>query len=344
MTARSGPSHTPLPSPRGPLSRAVLDALHTGRPVDDVHAPEPCDAEAGDRALALWVLHELHHRGFDGVDPDAEWRPDLLAVRLRLEEHLERTWRARVADAGALEGQVPGTDPADDLASSFFAFCDLDDGSPSLARWVQREATEEKVLALLRQRSIYHVKEQDPAMWAVPRVDDEVKAHLVALASDEYGNGDPHDLHAQLWARGVTACGLDAGFAAYVDEALPEVLEQNALMTMLGLRRRLVPAALGHLAAFEVTSAVPSRRMVRGLQRLGMPEPMVAYYREHMEADAVHEQLAVRLLLGAHLAAHPEDRAEVFFGAACCLLAEGRTARAVLAHLGAGAPRAEAVA
>ncbi|MEC7289091.1 MAG: iron-containing redox enzyme family protein, partial [Pseudomonadota bacterium] len=43
------------------------------------------------------------------------------------------------------------------------------------------------------------------------------KAHLVAIAADEYGNGHPDHLHAELWRRGMAACGLDTGYAASSD-------------------------------------------------------------------------------------------------------------------------------
>ena len=85
-----------------------------------------------------------------------------------------------------------------------------------------------------------------------------------------------------------------------------EVLEQNNALTMFGLHRRLRGAALGHLAAFEATSSLPSRRMAEGLRRLGFPEEMAAYYDEHVEADAVHEQLAVRTIAGGLLDEEPD--------------------------------------
>ena len=39
-----------------------------------------------------------------------------------------------------------------------------------------------------------------------------------------------------------------------------EILEQNNALSMFGLQRRLRGAAVGHLAAFEATSSLPSRR------------------------------------------------------------------------------------
>lgn len=319
-----------LPTPRGSLSEAVVEALRGRGVVRCVEADSH-----GDEALALWVLYELHHRGFQGIDDALEWDPALLVLRSRLEHDLEERWRAET------RWLVDRFTEDDGFEDGFFALCEEDTGGPSIASFVQREADADQVLAVLRQRSIYHVREQDAAMWTLPRLDDETKAHLVTIAFDEYGDGDPDRLHAELWRRGMAACGLDTGYAAYVDEALPAVLEQNNLMAMLGLHRRLVPAALGHLAAFEVTSAVPSRRVVRGLERLGMPEPLADYYREHMVADAIHEQVAVRMMLGGLVRRSPEVVPEVVFGASVCLLAEQATATAILEHLGALAPSSE---
>lgn len=313
-----------LPAPRGPLSDVLVRTLR-GDAV--AHGVDP--GSHADEALSLWMLHELHHRGFQDVADDLEWDPALIALRGGLESRLEARWRER---AHPLVSQARARLEEDgDLSATFFALCEADTGGESLARFVQREADADQVRDVLVQRTMYHVREQDPTMWALPRLEDETKAHLVAIAADEYGNGRPDALHAELWRRGMESLGLDSGYAAYVDQALPEVLEQNNLMTLLGLHRRLVPAALGHLAAFEVTSAVPSRRMVRGMERLGMPDEVTDYYREHMVADAVHEQVAVRKMLGSHVAAHPHSIEDVLWGGAVCLLAEQETATAVLA-------------
>ena len=335
------------PTPRGVLGEWV-ELVLAGHPHAPA-APAPCDHD--DEQLALWVLYELHYRGFEDTDPDADWWPGLVAVRRDLEARLERRWRTRVARAdlpgfpsfpghsghsehSGHSGPVAEGDlaPDTDVAEAFFALCDFDAGE-SVARFVQREATRGQVEQILRQRSIYHVKEQDAAMWALPRLDDDTKAHLMCIAADEYGNGRPEALHARMWAQGMAACGLDDAYGAYIDEALAEVVEQNNLASMFGLNRRLIPAALGHLAAFEVTSAVPSRRLARGLERLGMPEAILAYFHEHMVADSVHEQVAVRRMLGSYLASHPDDRGDVFWGAAVCLLAEGAAATALLGHV-----------
>ena len=58
------------------------------------------------------------------------------------------------------------------------------------------------------------------------------------------------------------------------------------------LTGRWLPALLGHLAVFEMTSTEPSRRYAAGIRRLGGDDLAARYFDEHVEADAVHEQIA----------------------------------------------------
>jgi len=316
---------TALPKPRGPLSTWVTNAL---RAVPDEEVPrsdlEPESPD--DAAVALWMLHELSYGGLDDVDDRAEWEPELIRARLRLEHDLEAQLRDR----------WPGPPEGADLGADFFDWVADHDGS-SLARLVQTDATKEQVLDLLRVRSVYHLKEADPTTWVIPRLPVAAKAALVELQYDEYGVGDPARLHAQLFARGMEASGLRPEAGAYVDEAPLEILEQNNVLSMFGLQRRLRGAAVGHLAAFEATSSVPSRRIAQGLERLGFPEEMIGYYREHVEADAVHEQVALRDICVALVDDEPQLEADVWFGAWACLDLEDRTAHRMLDAWGVSA-------
>jgi hypothetical protein len=315
---------TDLPKPRGPLSVAVLAALRDlpAAPVPRIEVPAE---SADDAALTLWVLHELSYGGFDGVDDGAESEPELVRVRGRLERRLE----------GELRARWPGV-PDVELASGFFDWVAAHD-SPSIAQHVQTRANRDQVLDLMRVRSVYHLKEADPTSWVIPRLPVAAKAALVELQYDEYGAGDPARLHAHLFALGMSASGLRPEYGAYVDEAPLEVLEQNNAVSMFGLQRRLRGAAVGHLAAFEATSSMPSRRMAQGLERLGFPDELVRYYTEHVVADAVHEQVALRDVCVALVGEEPLLEPDVWFGAWACLDLEDRTARRMLEAWGAEA-------
>ncbi|PZF81164.1 iron-containing redox enzyme family protein [Jiangella anatolica] len=307
-----------IPKARGELSEALAAVLHDGA---TTALPADVDAtDETDRQLSLWTLYELSYRGFDDVDDELEWQPELLTLRRTLERRFEAELREAFAPP----------EPAEPFADALFALIEGFDGA-SVASFVQRDATAEQTLELLRYRTIYHLKEADPTAWVVPRLTTGPKAALMELQYDEYGCGDPNRLHSHLFVRGLEATGLRSEYGAYIDDVPVEVLAQNNAMSLFGLHRRLRGAALGHLAAFEATSSLPSRRMAQGLERLGLPAEMIAYYEEHVEADAVHEQLAVRTICGALVSDEPAQAGEVAFGALACLGLEDRFARRMLA-------------
>jgi hypothetical protein len=314
-----------IPKPRGALSADLFEAMRTGEP-DAVVGLVPEHDE--DAQIALWALYELHHRGFDDLADladdladDLEWHPALLGLRRRLERDLE----------ARLRGRYVAEIPDGPFEEAFFELVARHDGV-STAAYVHRHADAEQVRELLRRRSVYHLKEADPTAWVVPRLPVATKAALMELQDDEYGCGDPNRLHAHLFAVGMEDSGLRADYGAYVDDVGVEVLEQNNAMSLFGLHRRLRGAALGHLAAFEATSSLPSRRMAQGLARLGFPETLVDYYEEHVAADAVHEQLAVRAICGSLVRQEPALVDDVYFGAFTCLDLEDRFARPLLAE------------
>ncbi|WP_243697156.1 iron-containing redox enzyme family protein [Aeromicrobium phragmitis] len=306
-----------LPAARGRLSEELFAALAANDAVSERSIPRPDSPD--DEQIALWALYELHYRGFDEVDADREWDPDLLRLRRDLERSFEerlRTWVSIPEAAG----------PVSEVIEKLIAV----DDAPSIARFVQRRATGDQVRTVLQHRSIYHLKESDPVSWIVPRLEAGPKAALAGLQFDEYGSGQPSRLHHRLFADGLRAAELDDTYGRYIDEAPVEILELNNAMSLFGLHRRWRGAGLGHLAVFEATSSLPSRQMAQGLRRLGFPEPVAHYYDEHVEADAVHEQLALRLICDVLVEEEPDQRDSVLFGAATCLELEARYARKIL--------------
>ena len=86
-----------LPLERGPISRHIIDALR--RPDDEVRpvaVPTTGVLHDEDGQLALWILYELHYRGFDDVSDDREWDPGLIGLRGVLERGFERELRDAV--------------------------------------------------------------------------------------------------------------------------------------------------------------------------------------------------------------------------------------------------------
>ena len=315
-----------LPRARGPLSALVNERLRGSSEAvsrAEVDVVEVVDVLSDDDfQLALWVLYELHYRGFEGVDPGLEWAPDLLAVRGALQERFEAALREVTG--------APSLDEGEDFVDRLLEVIEDADG-PSMSSYVHKEATVEQVREFLVQRSIYHLKESDPHSWAVPRLPDPVKAALVELQYDEYGAGRPQQVHATLYARGLAAMDLDAAYGAHLERVPGYTLAENNAMSLLGLHRRLRGAAMGHLAAFETTSSLPCRRYAMGLRRLELPEEIAHYFDEHIEADALHEQMAVRHICQRLVELEPELVDDVLFGAAVCVRMEALTSGAMLA-------------
>ena len=317
---------TTLPGERGAVSAHVLRMLRGDR-------PGPLPEVAGDVLvdedvqLALWCLFELHHRGFDDVDPDLEWDPEVIRVRRVLEAaHL-----AAVRDL--TRERLEQVDARDDLVDQIDTLLAVDDG-PSLAEHLRRHADADQFRDFLRQRSIYHLKESDPHAFVVPRLDGTPKVALAELQYDEFGAGRPAALHSTLFADALAACGLDPTYGAYIDEARATTLAVNTTMSIFGVNRRWRGAAMGHLAAFESTSSLPCRWITAGARRLGLPEEVATYYEEHIEADAVHEQLAVRSICAPLVAAEPDLHDDVLLGVAACLELDALAARDQLAQWG----------
>jgi hypothetical protein len=310
-----------LPRPRGPFSEQVFAAMVTPDP-----AVVPYDASTDvladeDVQVALWALYELSYRGFDDVDPAHEWSPALLTTRGQVEAHFEQAIRELTDPAvdRALDGDEAGRVPAQ-LAAV------IDDaGDAGLARFMQREATEEQYREFLVHRSIYHLKESDPHAFAIPRLDGAPKVALAELQYDEFGGGRPDRLHSTLFARALEGAGLDPAYGVYVDVVAAPTLAVNNAMSLFALHRRLRGALMGHLAAFESTSSLPCRRYAGGAERLGFDERVTAYFDEHVEADAVHEQLACRSICQRLVEQHPELHRDVLMGAAACVQLEARS-------------------
>ncbi|MFJ6378427.1 iron-containing redox enzyme family protein [Kitasatospora sp. NPDC092039] len=315
------------PAPRGPLSAAVLDLVTAGPPPGPARGPVPGgpfpDPWGEDHQLALHLCYELHDRGLPGVHPGWEWDPVLLTLRRGLEDAFLAAVRAGTEPVPPLPELLERllTEPSDGSGPSHFL----------LAEGERRHAQE-----YLVHRSVYHLKEADPQLWVLPRIHGPAQAVLMAVAYDEYGAGRPDRAHCLLYARMMAAFGLDPGYGHYRDLVPAPMLAVVNLMTLFGLHRALRGAAVGQFAAIEITSSPGSARLARALERLGGGADGTLFYREHVEADAVHEQLVRRGVIEELLAAEPELAPDIAFGIAAATLVGDRFAEHLLTSWRAG--------
>ena len=276
-----------------------------------------------DLQLTLYLLYELHYRGLAGVDERWEWHPDLVATAAALECGMEAALR-RLAEP-ALPAASPGPKEVPALLSRLVA----DDAAPSLSSYLSHRGTRDQYAEFLMHRSIYHLREADPHSWVIPRLSGPPKCALVEIQSDEYGGGRPDWMHAGLFAASMRGLGLVDDYGHFASAVPAVTLAWANTMTMFGLHRRLRGAAVGHLAALEMTSSLPNRRYGNWLRRLGFGPEVTRFFDEHIEADAVHEQIAAHDLAGALAVREPDLVEDILFGAAAALAADGMVA----AHL-----------
>ncbi|MDQ3306459.1 MAG: iron-containing redox enzyme family protein [Actinomycetota bacterium] len=336
-SATEGP---PLAPPRGPLSAAVRAVLAAEREVEtlaELATPDVAgqvDPYGEDLQLALYLCYELHYRGFAGVDPELEWAPELLALR----RAMERPFLA------ALRADVAGGDDVDAELSPLLVE-PVDGWGPSYHLAERGEAGQ--VAEYVAHRSLYHLKEADPQAWIIPRLEGQAKSSMVTVAHDEYGAGRGERLHARLFADMMVELGLDAGYGAYLHVAPAATLATVNLMSLFGLHRSLRGALIGQFASVEITSSPGSRRVARAMERLDCAAGM-AFYLEHVEADAVHEQVVRRGIIADLLDREPSLAPDVVFGLQAATVVEDRLADQLLGAWEAGrssllAPLPEAV-
>lgn len=307
---------TVLPKARGPLSSDVLGALANtpgGRLDIDSSGLDDIDPFGDDLHLALHVCYELHYQGLDEVDPAWEWDPELLRVRAALEKAFLAGLRAQVAGGSDVEAVLDEllVEPVDGGGLSHYL---AEDGQ----WWQLRE--------FFAIRSIYHLKEADPHAWVIPRLRGQAKAGIVAVEFDEFGGGRAEWVHSQLFADLLTDAGLSAGYLDYLDQAPACGLATVNFMSLCGLHRSLRGALVGHFAAAEITTAPSAQRLDKGLRRLDASERCRLFYTEHVEADAVHEQVLRNDVVGGLLADEPHLAPDVVFGVQATDLLESRLA------------------
>ncbi|MGW7412328.1 iron-containing redox enzyme family protein [Streptomyces sp. NPDC054863] len=318
------PTGPVVPPPRGALSAFVVDTFRGTGPAAADGPLRQAAPYGDDLQLALYLCYELHYRGFAGVDDAYEWDPALLAFRRQLENRFltalrQDATRPRSVDealAELLVEPVHGT---------------------GVSHWLSDRGELWQLREYAAQRSLYHLKEADPHAWVLPRLWGRAKAGMAAVEFDEYGGGRAERVHAVLFADLMADLGLDTSYGRYADAGCAQALATVNLMSLLGLHRSLRGALVGHFAAVEITSSPGSRRLARAMARTGAGPAAEHFYTEHVEADAVHEQVVRHDVIGGLLEAEPHLAADIVFGIDATGFLEDRLGEHLLDRWRAGA-------
>jgi hypothetical protein len=319
-----------LPSSRGALSDALIAAL--SQPPHDLRLPEvTAGAEPladEDLQLSLYLCYELHYREYADIPAGWEWNADLLRLRATLEAIYDEALGELVPAGAAVSPEVVG--------ETLFELAKDDDG-PSLSRYLETQGTADQFREFLILKSAYQLKEADPHSWVIPRLSGKAKSAVMEIQYDEYGSGRADRMHSLLFAEAMEALGLDSSYGAYLDEIPGHTLATVNLTTRLGLHHDRRGAAVGHLAMFEIGSAVPSRRYGNALRRLGLASrEAVEFFDEHVEADSVHENIAAYDLAQQLAVSEPHLVDDILFGARALMAVDALFGERVLAAWKAG--------
>lgn len=311
-----------LPEPRGTVSASVIAHLRgtgTGTLMPDGDGLARADPLGDDLQLALYTLYELHYHGFAGVSDRHEWSPEVLRLRGAVEERFLTALRSATTRTSDVDGLLAGLlrEPVED--------------GGSVSRHLQRTGSLWQLREYAALRSLYHLKEADPHVWVIPRLRGRAKAAMVAVEFDEFGAGRAEDVHARLFAELMDDLGLDSHYGHYLDTGTAEALATVNLMSLCGLHRALRGALVGHFATVEVTSSPGSRRLAEAMRRAGAGRAAQRFYDEHVEADAVHEQIVRRDVVGGLLEDEPLLAPDVAFGIQATGLLEDRLGERLLA-------------
>ncbi|MFC8427813.1 iron-containing redox enzyme family protein [Streptomyces sp. NPDC057253] len=312
-----------LPSARGPVSAAVREYLLGTGALPRHESVAGADVYGVDLQLALYLCYELHYRGFADVPADREWDPGLLRTRAALEHRF----------LSALRTDTQAHDSVEDALADLLV--EPVDGT-GVSHFLSKEGELWQVREYAAQRSLYHLKEADPHAWVLPRLWGRAKAGMAAVEFDEFGGGRPERVHARLFAELMTDLGLDTTYGHYLEAACAEMLATVNLMSLLGLHRSLRGALVGHFAAVEITSSPGSRRLADAMRRTGAGPAAEHFYDEHVEADAVHEQVVRHDVIGGLLAEEPHLAPDVAFGIDATGFVEDRLADRLLGDWRAG--------
>lgn len=319
-----------LPGARGPLSDTVINLLSERAPHHHLTRIEASlgdsDPFGRDLQLALYICYELHYRGFVGVHPRWEWDAALLHLRGRMEAVFLAAVRR---EAGVGTGDESVTTVMDELSAASTR-------ATGSSAYLRDHGTWAQAQEYFVQRSLYHLKEADPHAWVIPRLVGQAKASFVAVEYDEYGAGRGSQVHQKMFGDLMEAAGLNSGYLDYLGVGSAEALAVVNVMSLLSLHRELRAAAVGHFAATEITSPPGSRRLADALRRLKAPAACILFYDEHVEADAVHEQVVRTDVVGALIRQEPDLAGDIVFGMRAFGLLEDRLDAHLLTCWGGG--------
>jgi hypothetical protein len=236
-------------------------------------------ASRRDRFLTLLRIYDLHAAGPHSVD-ESRWatHPAVAAVKLRLEhEWIAELDEASNADELAGDRRIDPVQAMRSLAAR--------DRLPEVYHQVARD------VSLLELRRFIAVEGgpdggfDDLVAVAQIGLHGSAKQELAQNYWDEMGDGDPREVHTDLYEQMIALLDVPLIPRAELPEA---ALERSALGGLLATNRWLQPEMIGALGLIELQAGPRCRLVLQGFERLGLPEAAQRFYAVHADVDPRH--------------------------------------------------------
>jgi hypothetical protein len=169
----------------------------------------------------------------------------------------------------------------------------LDDGA--WGEYVRDHASLDAMKSVVKQRSLFFLREPDPWVYAVPTLTGPAKAGLIDLLLDEYGWGKFEHMHSSVYARVMGTLGLKPELDHYETSTSWQYLATLNHQWMCALDSSLSRRLIGTIYLTEADSPAAMTNYLAAWERLGIDDKNVLeFYELHVQADENHRDVALQ--------------------------------------------------
>jgi len=152
--------------------------------------------------------------------------------------------------------------------------------------YIAKEASSEDIAFYLAQETNLDPRFDDILALMQVGTHGAEKMEIANNYYDEMGNGDPKEVHTYLFAKALSALGIDK---KYIQEnMLLDALISGNLSSCISLSRRHYFKSVGYFGVTEYLAPRRFKHVVSAWNRNKLPEENIIYHKLHIEIDTVH--------------------------------------------------------
>lgn len=211
------------------------------------------------------------------------------------EQDLHRELKYRILEGQFLEGLRSSVMPmakgfdrdADDFVGWFESLANWGPGQGhALFSWLATEASAEQMKWFLTQEAAGEAGFEDLVAYTQVKLPARAKLECARNYWDEMGRGKPKAMHGPLLESMVKGLELHPS----LDNTVWESLALGNTMLGLAMSRHYAYHSIGALGVIELTAPWRAAHVARGMERLGFPRKMRAYFDLHAALDISHSR------------------------------------------------------